>query len=47
MARFADEFGYTPDEFRALTLPDYSTLCEYLEGRDKARRAQSKKRGRR
>ena len=35
IGRFAETFGYTPDEFRALSWPDYLLLHGYLEQRER------------
>jgi hypothetical protein len=36
MGLFADVFGYTPDEYRALTVADFGVLLEYLKEREAA-----------
>jgi hypothetical protein len=38
MPLFAETFGYTPEQFRALRLDDFTLLQRYLEERNRERR---------
>lgn len=35
MGSYADAFGYTPDEFMRMTLPQIASFSRYMEERDK------------
>jgi hypothetical protein len=35
MASYADAFGYTPNDFMQLTLPQLNAFAKYIEQRDK------------
>ena len=39
LGAFAEVFGYTPTEYRALTYRDYHALVEYLVARERAANA--------
>lgn len=38
MGAFAEVFGYTPDQYRALSFTDYERLLRYLEERNRRMR---------
>jgi hypothetical protein len=35
MGSYADAFGYTPDDFMRMTLPQIASFSKYMEERDK------------
>lgn len=43
MCAFAEFYGYTPDEFRALTVSDFNSLSEYRNSQIKRQNAANKK----
>lgn len=46
MASYAESFGYTPNQFMELTLPQLSAYGRYIEERDKeAKKSSSKSSG--
>jgi len=41
MGSYADAFGYTPDDFMRMTLPQIASFGRYMESRDKKMKASS------